>query len=278
MRTRIPRQTPSDDAESATLWVVFPVLMALGSLSLAMMVVGCGLLFSIGAWWPLVTPQRQAAPAVVLVAVTATPAATATARPTATATATPVPQLAAPTLPPVIMPPTLTATQLPPTATWTPLPTATASPLPTATPWPTATTLPTWTPIPTAGLSPEVEVYLEQMQSAFGPTVPAMKAIGVALEAPELDSNAWKLNLGLQMALIQDSYRRLAGLTAPSQLAVMHATLLNAMQQCDQATRRLAYGIDHRDVAAVNEVVVLIQQCDAGIVAATQQLAAVVVP
>lgn len=103
--------------------------------------------------------------------------------------------------------------------------------------------------------------YNEQMASQMKRFHDSVVAIAPLLQEPQLTDNAWRTNIGLQAATLEDVHEAVARLAPPQDRIDSHVKVLSATGDCDGAMRLLTLAIDTTDAALLPASNALIGRC-----------------
>jgi hypothetical protein len=106
----------------------------------------------------------------------------------------------------------------------------------------------------------------------FGSTMgKTFSEIAKLLQAPDLTSTDWKIELAAQIVMLQEAHQELLDLEdIPADMADIHVVVIDATGDCDQSTRLLTRGVDTISAADLRQANRLMGQCVEKIQAVTK--------
>lgn len=155
--------------------------------------------------------------------------------------------------------------------------TVTATVAPKVTPTKVAATATPATPAPAAvkPTAEEVAAYLAAVGPASRDLGNAAGAFAQLFGKPQPGSNAWRVNLAMQIAAVQVAHEQLVAVKVPASMAAIHNATTAATAKCSEAVGLTGEAFDNGDIGALNRATKLMQECAAGVTEAEAMLNAV---
>lgn len=99
-----------------------------------------------------------------------------------------------------------------------------------------------------------------------------MSQLGALLQAQNFADQGWRLQVATAMGMIRAAHQTLVDMTPPADMQALHLRIVDATEDCSDATSLLARGMDSVDVTLINEASTLITRCNEKMNAITADL------
>lgn len=141
-----------------------------------------------------------------------------------------------------------------------------------ATAAPEATAVPTNTPEPTRDLA--VATYAQQAGKYTSQIGQGLAQIGKLSQSPQFGDTNWMIDMAAAIVMVQDGHKQLQAIQPPASMQGVHAALLDATGDCNEAMTHLTKGIDAVSESELRTASTLMRSCGNKTSAVTQQLRA----
>jgi LysM repeat protein len=116
-------------------------------------------------------------------------------------------------------------------------------------------------PAQPAEVPPNIQMYALTIAQKMQTMADALQAIGDLTLAPDALSDDWKLQVALQLAIIQVTHQELEDMDVPPEMQEVHAAVLEATADCALSTDYLASGIDNFSTDDIEAGASLMESC-----------------
>lgn len=123
----------------------------------------------------------------------------------------------------------------------------------TATPGPPVT--------PTSAVDDVRTAYLKDVGVQGDMLIDGMSQLGTLLSNANYTDQTWRLQVATAMGMIRAAHETLVDMTPPVDMQALHLRIIDATEDCSDATQLLARGLDNIDSALVSEAGTLVNRC-----------------
>ncbi len=134
---------------------------------------------------------------------------------------------------------------------------------------PTASPQPTVAPAPDAG---DAQRYFSLVMGPTGDLGQALTNMGNLLQNPRIGNSDWTTDVAENLVAIRTAHTQLTQVTPPAAMRDIHANLIDATSDCNDATYHVATGIDTSNVAEMHTATDLLASCTRKITRTTKML------
>jgi len=118
-----------------------------------------------------------------------------------------------------------------------------------------------------------VQLYAIEIQRKLQPMAEALTTLGELTQAAQIGNDSWTLQLAAQMAIIKRGHEEISTMEAiPAEMTDVHATMVSATTDLDQAMDHLATGLDNLNATEIEVATALMQSGNTKIDKARQLL------